>query len=325
MKLFNHDGKVLRFKAKFLDPKPEDQDRIFVISFYLADDSISIHEPPQRNLGIVTGKFLEKGVHLNQVTGKLFQPNDLLPGSCIKVLNHEFYIMDMDEYSKKVFSDPDAHLRPFDLEVVLQKLRESMRQQYPLVRDIFRRFDSDHDGVLTIKEFKAALAKFSFHLSDEEVVQIMQHFDRRGDGQVSYNEFCDVVLDEDYTAGMLVTKPALRPGFDEQYAERALAKTAERDETLQVRKAARELGDVIYKKHGFLTRIFKELKHITYQDYVSCEQIQHALAQLGHPFELEDVQRAVLFALPDADLSAVKYLDLFKSLLATFHDLSGTR
>ena len=65
LKLFRHEGKVLRFKAKFASPKPEDTERIFVISFYLQDDTLAIHEPPQRNLGIVTGRFLEKGIHMN--------------------------------------------------------------------------------------------------------------------------------------------------------------------------------------------------------------------------------------------------------------------
>ena len=107
-------------------------------SFGAEDDTFAIHEPPQRNLGIVTGRFLEKGIHMNQITGKLFQPNDLLPGNVIKVYNNEFLIVDMDEYSRKVFENPDALLRKFDLEAVLQKLRDSMKQQYPLVRDVFR-------------------------------------------------------------------------------------------------------------------------------------------------------------------------------------------
>jgi len=38
----------------------------------------------------------------------------------------------------QVFENPDALLRKFDLEAVLQKIRDSMRQQYPLVRDVFR-------------------------------------------------------------------------------------------------------------------------------------------------------------------------------------------
>merc|ERR1711970_253737 len=97
VKLFKNNGKIVRFTAKFEDPKPEDAERLFVVNFHLFDDTLSIHEPPQRNLGIVTGKFLEKGVHLNQKTGRLFEPVDLIPGNVVKIFNHEFQILDMDE------------------------------------------------------------------------------------------------------------------------------------------------------------------------------------------------------------------------------------
>lgn len=39
-----------------------------------------------------------------------------------------------------------------------------------------------------------------------------------------------------------------KDSHDHGYAERAMVKTAERAETTQVRKAVRELGDVLYKK-----------------------------------------------------------------------------
>merc|ERR1719388_178219 len=101
-----------------------------------------------------------------------------------------------------------------------------MRQQFPNVRDIFRRFDLDHDGVLTLAEFKTALAKYGFgQLSDEEVTLVMKHFDRRQDGQVSYNEFCDALLDEDYTTEMMKTKPHLNTTRDDAYSQRVQAKS----------------------------------------------------------------------------------------------------
>uniref|UniRef100_A0A7S1WG77 Calmodulin n=1 Tax=Alexandrium catenella TaxID=2925 RepID=A0A7S1WG77_ALECA len=324
-KLFEHDGKILRFKARFANPKNEDADRVFVFSFNLADDSLAIHEPPQRNLGIVTGKFLEKGVHLNQITGKLFGPNDLVPGNIVKVYNHEFEMLDTDEYTAKMFADPDTRHVKFDLEAVMQKLRESMRQQYPLVRDIFRRFDNDHDGVMTHAEFKRALQKFGFNLHNDEVVQIMRHFDTRRDGQVSYNEFCDALLEEDYHNHMMKQKPRLNTIHDEGYVQKSGTKTIERSETAEVRRAARAIGEVIYKKHNFLTRIFKEFGHITHESTVSCEQVQQAMRQLGHSFDIEDIQRAVLFVLPGADLSCVSYIELFKAMMASFHDLAFHR
>merc|ERR1711907_485720 len=219
-------------------PEREDVLRRFVFNFYLWDDCMSIHEPPQRNLGIVTGKFLEKAVHLNQKTGRLFEPADLIPGSIIKIFNHEFEILDMDEYTRKYITQDGAG-PTVDLQAVLEKLREGMPQQFPLVRDIFRRFDTDHNGVITLQEFRQALQKFGFMLSDEEVLILMRHFDKRQDGQISYNEFCDAVLDADCTNEMMQSKPPIDPRTDSEYNMRAAQKASERTETDKVRKAVR--------------------------------------------------------------------------------------
>ena len=41
-------------------PRDIDKSRKFIISYRLGDDTISIHEPPQRNTGIIGGRFLER-------------------------------------------------------------------------------------------------------------------------------------------------------------------------------------------------------------------------------------------------------------------------
>merc|ERR1719262_1816812 len=100
-KLYENEGKILRFVARLSQSKAEDADRLFVMNFHLFDDTLSIHEPPQRNTGTVTGRFLEKGVHLNQKTGCLFEPADMMPGKIVQIFNHEFQMLDMDEYTAK--------------------------------------------------------------------------------------------------------------------------------------------------------------------------------------------------------------------------------
>jgi len=323
-KLYNNDGKILRFTGKFVNPKPEDVERRFVFNFHLFDDTLSIHEPPQRNLGIVTGKFLEKGVHLNQKTGRLFEPVDLIPGNTVKIFNHEFEVLDMDEYTRKYICQDGAG--PFvDLQAVLEKLREGMRQQFPLVRDVFRRFDTDHNGVITLPEFRQALQKFGFMLSDEEVLILMRHFDKRQDGQVTYNEFCDALLDEDCTCEMMKTKPPIDPRTDSEYNMRAAQKASERTETDKVRKAVRDIGDVFYKHVGMMQKIFKEFTHMTHKNYVTVEQIHAALLKIGFAFDTEDVQRCVLFVIPNCDLDAIDYVHFCQALVACFHDLCAIR
>jgi uncharacterized protein YdiU (UPF0061 family) len=305
-------------------PQPEDTERKFILNFYLFDDTLSIHEPPQRNLGIVTGKFLEKGVHLNQTTGRLFAPSDLTPGSEVKVFNHEFLITDMDEYTRKYMSGAPSDLT-VNLSAVMEKLRESMRQQYPLVRDIFRRFDTDHNGVITLKEFKQCLQKFGFQLSEEEVLILMRHFDKRQDGQVTYNEFCDALLDEDFTSEMMKTKEALDSTSDHTYGQRVAQKTWERDETERIRKAVREIGDVFYKRTGMMHKMFNEFTHMTHMNYVSGHQVQTALLKMGFSFDIEDIHRCIEFVLPNADLNRIDYVLLTKSLVACYHDICAVR
>merc|ERR1740138_295457 len=175
------------------------------------------------------------------MTGQLFKPNDFYPGSIIQAYNRAFEIIDMDEYTRKYIENHGAN-QLYDLAAVLEKLREGMRQQFPLVRDIFRKFDADHDGVLTWQEFHKALEKWGYMMTTEEALVIMKHFDTRKDGQVSYNEFCDALLDQDYTTNMMTLKPRLDEVKDADYAAKASFKLEERGETEKVRKAVRDIG-----------------------------------------------------------------------------------
>merc|ERR1719247_216510 len=119
-KLYRNDGKILRFTARFSEPKPEDAERLFVVNFHLFDDTLSIHEPPQRNLGIVTGRFLEKGVHLNQQTGNLFTHEDLYCGALIEVRNRKFLLLDCDEYTRNFFKNDGGRNNRLDLGAVME-------------------------------------------------------------------------------------------------------------------------------------------------------------------------------------------------------------
>jgi len=196
---------------------------------------------------------------------------------------------------------------------------------FPLVRDVFRRFDTDHNGVMTAQELNAALQKFGFMLSEEEVLVIMRHFDKRQDGQVSYNEFCDALLDEDCTCEMMKMKAPINARSDPDYNERAAIKAHERVETDKVRKAVRDIGDVFYKHTGTMQKMFKEFTHMTHQNYVNVAQIHVALLKIGFAFDVQDVERCVLFVVPDGDLEKIDYVHFCQSLVACYHDLCCIR
>ena len=90
---------VLMCKQKPSDI-PEDVDRRFIISFYLADDSISIYEPAQKNSGIIEGKFLHRNRYKNIDNNNAWiTPSDMAIGGDVKINGHSFHIMTCDDYT----------------------------------------------------------------------------------------------------------------------------------------------------------------------------------------------------------------------------------
>ena len=101
-KYVDNDGKILRFTAKFNTQVPEDVDRRFIISYYLADDTISIFEPAQKNSGIVEGKFLERNKYKNRWNSENFiTPSDIAIGGDVLINSYSFHVLSADDYTAR--------------------------------------------------------------------------------------------------------------------------------------------------------------------------------------------------------------------------------
>jgi hypothetical protein len=235
----------------------------------------------------------------------------------------------MDEFTRKCLSEELSGSATYDLPAVLEKLREAMRQQGPNVMTIFRKFDKDHNGVITVEEMREALQKFAFQMSDEEATTIMRHFDTRQDGQISYNEFCDALLEQDYPATAKYSKVnddrKLHQTTDVDYASRTHAKTLQRSEVEKIRRAAREITDAFSKKAGLTHKLMKEFSAMTHQKTVTVEMVHAALLRLGLAFDLDDIERTVLFLMPGVDPTAIPYFEFLQALNCSYHDLAATR
>ena len=104
-KYVDNDKKILRYTARFNTKVPEDFDRRFIISFYLADDTISIFEPAQKNSGIIEGPFLERRKYKNiDKADECITPSDLPVGGDIKINGYNFHILGCDDYTTKYLS-----------------------------------------------------------------------------------------------------------------------------------------------------------------------------------------------------------------------------
>ena len=101
-KSVDNDRKILRYNARFNTRVPEDIERRFIISFYLADDSISIYEPAVKNSGIIEGPFLKRNKYKNVDNFNAFiTPTDLGIGANVKINGYSYHILSCDDYTVK--------------------------------------------------------------------------------------------------------------------------------------------------------------------------------------------------------------------------------
>merc|ERR1711959_272341 len=195
---FENDKKILRFVAQLDTNSPEDRERLFIVSYYLADDTISVYEPPARNSGFMGGKFMERCRAKDPASDQFYKAKDMAVGSALEFRHHVFVLIEADEYTLNYMEN--KKFPASDVTAIVEKLKEKFREQSVLIRDTFRRVDEDHSGTLSMSEFKQALKKFNFDLTDQEVISVMRKFDPDGDGSIRYDEFCASVLEDDYKA-----------------------------------------------------------------------------------------------------------------------------
>ena len=130
----------------------------------MADDMISIYEPPLRNAGILGGKFLERtralkpGSSLSDPNGpSYYESYDLFVGCTLEIHRHKFILVEADEY---VF----AYMEQFP-----EKYALSNRQN--VVKKLHNGVDAD-----TWNQIKAQLDDEATNgiLPRERVMQVLQ-------------------------------------------------------------------------------------------------------------------------------------------------------
>ncbi|KAM8778954.1 EF-hand domain-containing protein 1 [Rhynchonycteris naso] len=128
IKMLMNDNKVLRYLASLESPIPEDKDRRFVLSYFLATDTISIFEPPVRNSGIIGGKYLGRTKvvkpHSSVENPIYYGPSDFFIGAVIDVFGHRFIILDTDQYVLKYMESNAAQYSPETLLSIQNHIRK---------------------------------------------------------------------------------------------------------------------------------------------------------------------------------------------------------
>ncbi|GLD56572.1 EF-hand domain-containing family member C2 isoform X1 [Lates japonicus] len=196
------DSNVLNFRAKMVTTDPVDRERAFIISFYLCDDSISVFEQPQRNSGVLGGKFLERsrvkkpGQELfKSKLSEYFKAQDLYVGATLCINNKHFQLLDADEYT---FSYMERHAEEFpkaNVGNILSKLHSIPEEKQSEIRKFLTLSDPNNTGFIPYESFRGLLMGLDCSLSEHEVLVLGRRFSEHKQPEVDVGLMLAVAQD----------------------------------------------------------------------------------------------------------------------------------
>lgn len=171
VKLTTLDGKILRFEARCANYQVEDEDRKFIIGFFLANDTVACWELRQRNSGFAEGKFKERGRTRNPATGEYYKPQELYVGAEVAISCMPMVITRGDEYTLKYMEENCADFPMCDAEVILQKISDIKND--PEIQSVS---SFDPDTFRNVVEQKTGI-----YLVDQELITLLRRFGEASD------------------------------------------------------------------------------------------------------------------------------------------------
>jgi hypothetical protein len=192
---------VFRWKAKLdlqemVHAGPDDSKRRFIVSFYLFDSTIAVYEPPVINSGFLGGKFLERQRVLRRgfqkTDSQYISAHDLtipLPGT-VWINGYPFMLLECDRFTQRYLNRGDAAADGPLAEDVLAKLRAALGPRgLAVLAAELRGLEPEREGAVSIDGFAQALRAAGAGLDEDDLLALVQHWDRLCDGTVRLEEF----------------------------------------------------------------------------------------------------------------------------------------
>ncbi|KAM6143601.1 EF-hand domain-containing family member C2 [Erethizon dorsatum] len=179
---YGNIGNVLRFFARLITKKCADVDRMFVISYFLNDGTLSVFEPIERNSGYTGGLFLKRS-RVKKFGQEVFKSEfseyikveELYVGAKVNVNGNLFVLLNADEYTLN-YMEKNVDKFPFsNIELALQKLKEESKSRE--IKQVFAAADRDHTKVVDFNTFRDLLLDITVNkLIEQEILTIARHY-----------------------------------------------------------------------------------------------------------------------------------------------------
>ena len=196
-KEFKRDKHILRFNAKLISPVPSDEERKFIVSYYVKDESIQIYEIADRNSGRLSCKFLERKKMKNPYTNRYYSEKDMVVGNTIYLNKYTFRLLQCDEYTKKYMRDNAEIFRDSDCSEVIERIRTAgncfdNRETYFIT--VLKILDPHNKGFISSDEIKEGFKHFNLYLSTQELISLTDYLKKDENGNYSVEDLYNLLV-----------------------------------------------------------------------------------------------------------------------------------
>lgn len=96
-----------------------------------------------------------------------YKASDFYVGGVIECYGHRFVLHDADEYAFNHMEAKPDEFPKSNLDVIQQHMQEVLQQSGASLQDIFRAFDTDNSGYISLEEFRNAVIDLGFNLTEQ--------------------------------------------------------------------------------------------------------------------------------------------------------------
>nr|XP_044995962.1 EF-hand domain-containing family member C2 [Jaculus jaculus] len=180
---YGYKSNILRYFAKLVTDKCADEDRLFVIAYYLSDDTISVFEPIEINSGNTGGMFLKRSrvkrpgqeVFKSELS-EYIQSEELYVGTTLNVNGYLFRLLNADEYTLKYMENNTDRFPFSNFELAIKKL-EKEKYKSREIKQVFAAADSEHTEVVPYSTYRDILLDITAgKLIEQELITIARHY-----------------------------------------------------------------------------------------------------------------------------------------------------
>ncbi|XP_075395441.1 EF-hand domain-containing family member C2 [Tenrec ecaudatus] len=180
---YGNVSNTFRFFAKLITHNCADLDRMFVISYFLSDDTMSVFELSERNAGFIGGKFLKRlrvkkpGQEVfKSEPSKYIQPEELYVGARVDVNGYIFHLLNADEYTLNYMEGYPNKFPYSNFDLAIEKLKKEKGKSREVMQ-VLSSVDPKNTHMVDYSTFRDLLKDVSAgRLTDHEIITIARHY-----------------------------------------------------------------------------------------------------------------------------------------------------